>query len=688
MIILFRQPSEEESDDIVRRSEPGADIYAMPGIIINLPLQVRTIPDQIVKDAVTKLIEEIKELGDKVIEGIESGDKVNSPFASVAKTGNSVAEMLTIGKMSAWHYQRFRIFFLLRNEWIINHCIEKLSDGADTLTCYVPEAFVCHKQNQVDNIRLARTVSVGGKRTSTTTVRNSQVTSGSTNDNDHTSREAKARLKFPKIRRNFRKRAENRNSIFKSLISIVNYSIFFVLRIIIDSFRNNHLHKKTIVVIDRSLRQQTRNITTLEKKWDNFNLSPLFDANPQGLLIISDIETPKFKSGPRFSLHKYFFSGEGRSEMTCYSEVIMLKGLLSGAVRKERKEFISVLDERSHKISEANLTPEQQRIISVFRSLKKSTAFFIFKYLAFRKFFSKYNFSTVVAIDENSPATKCILDAGKATSMKAVGIQHGNIGPSQPAYLYTAMDKEQGIMADLTITWGQYWRDFLVENANYPPEKVAIAGQMRSDLIPAMKARELQYKQELDGARYSGYPDQSPKSFEDLPYIVTFASQPIPDINYRKQMAYDVFSCFKRYPEIKLILKLHPAEKHSANWYRKIAKEAGYFNPDIRYDLDLYELLAASDLVITGYSTVGSEAVYFGRPLIIYDPFKEDLLQYVKERVAFQATGSLSLEQIVDSILNGSLFPNKDMYREFIEKYAHSIDGYATERTIKFLKEL
>lgn len=630
MIILFRQPSEEESDDIVRRSKPGTDIYVMPGIIVNLPLEVKIIPDQIVKDAVTQLINDIRQLGDKVIEG--------------QKDFKSVGEMLTFEKMSVWHYQRFRMFFLLRNEWIINHCIEKLNNGSNSLNCYVPGSFNCHIQNQAESIRLITPIT--------------EETTG------------------------------NKNSLLTTIISMVNYTIFFVLRVIIGCLRNNHLHKKTFVVIDRSLRQQTRNIITLKKKWDNFNLSPLFDSNPHGLLIISDVETPKFKSGPRFTLNKYFFNGEGRREKTCYSEVIMLKGLFSALVRKEQKNRISELDEKVHKIEEADLTSKQQRIFTVFSSLRNSTSFYIFKYLAFRKFFSKYHFTSVVAIDENSPATKCILDAGKANLMKAVGIQHGNIGPSQPAYLYTEKDKELGIMADLTITWGQYWRDFLVENANFPAEKIAIAGQMRSDLIPAMKAREMQYKQELDSLEYSGYTDQSLKTSEDFPYLVTFASQPIPDINYRKQIAYDVFTCFKRYPEIKLILKLHPAEKHSIGWYRKIAKEAGYHNPDIRYNLDLYELLAASDLVITGYSTVGSEAVYFGKPLVIYDPFKEDLLQYVKEKVAFQATGSLSLEQIVDSILNGSLFPDKERYTEFIKKYAHAIDGEATNRTIEFLNDL
>jgi hypothetical protein len=642
MILIFRQPTEEESDDVVRRSEPGSDVYVMPGIVVNLPIEVKVISDEIVKEAVSRLIDEIKLLGDKVIDtSKQHADSISS---------KTVAEMLTFEKMSVWHYQRFRMFFLLRNEWIINHCIERLSETGETLTCYVPGSFNCHSRNDVANILLIRS---SGESAGKISVRSNKGI-----------------------------------SLLHTYLSIVNYTIFFILRVIIGAFRNNHLQMKSFVVIDRSLRQQTRNINTLEKKWDNFNLSPLFDSNPDGLLIISDIETPKFKSGPRFSLHKYYFNGEGRRERTYYSEPIMLSGLLAGKVRKERKKWMWLLKEQVQHIGTSGLLSEQKRIFDVFVSLTRSTSFFIFKYLAFREFFGKHKFLAVAAIDENSPATKCILDAGKASSMKAIGIQHGNIGPSQPAYLYTAKDKEHAVMADMTITWGHYWSDFLVDYGNFPPEKVAIAGQMRSDLIPAMKAKAMQYKQELSGVSTSDYSPQSSKTFEDLSYLVTFASQPIPDINYRRQLAYDVFSCFKRYPEIKLILKLHPAEKHSAGWYKSIAKEAGYENPDIRYNLDLYELLAASDLVITGYSTVGSEAVYFGKPLIIYDPFKEDLLQYVKEKVAFQATGLLSLEQIVDSILNGSLFPDKERYEKFIEKYAHAIDAKATERTIDCLKKL
>jgi len=454
--------------------------------------------------------------------------------------------------------------------------------------------------------------------------------------------------------------------------SLINYAIFFKLRILISILRKVKLNDKKNVIVDRSIRQQCRNIKTFEKKWDNFNLYPLFDLNPTGQLIISEVETPKLKGGAPFNLHYYHFSGEGRSQKTIYGEYIMFRGLLSIRLFKEHKILLSKLDTLCNKyLSDGALMDEKEmRILKSFASLRSSSSFYLRKFLCYRHFFIKNKFQNVAAIDENSPATRCILDAGRSAGMKSVGIQHGNIGDSQPAYLYSEKDKERRVMADLTITWGNYWSEFLIKQGNYPPDTVKTAGQMRSDLIPGMLRNAEEYR----------------SGISDNPFLVTFASQPIPDSNYRYKVAYDVFTCFNSIPQAKLIVKLHPAERNSADYYRAIAKDAGYPDPDIRYSIDLYELLAASDLVITCYSTVGSEAVYFGKPLIIYDPFREDLLKYVKEGVAFQATDHESLIMLVEQLINGSLAPDRDKFSDFISKYAFAIDGEATKRTLEFLQ--
>ncbi len=629
VILIFRPLSEDEEVMLMSNNTSQIQVFYLPGLSVSLPIPVTKIPEKIVTQASIDLISAINSLGDYSI------------------NGSSISEILTIDKIPLWHYQRFRVFFLMKKEWVINQCIKSYLPDNTHLSCYVPYDVTIHdKENQ--KIRVIR----GGKA--------NQV-GGS------------AAVK------------SNRN--YKALF---NYTVFFALRVLIGFFRSPNPQQKAHLIIDRSIRQKCRHINTLEPKLDNYNLSPLFDLNPEGLLIISEVETPKFNSSTPFLLHSFYFNGEGRGDRTVYGESILFRGLLSFDILRNRKQIYNTFHHRAAAIKQCLLesmnkgaddatesandvinTAAYLRLFSIFMSLQKSSGFYILKYLCYQRYFREYSFRSISAIDENSPATKCILDAARSLSIKSIGIQHGNIGNAQPAYMYTEKDMRNHVMADMTIVWGQYWREFLIQQSSYPPDSVRIAGQMRSDLIPAMLSKSQIFRQ----------------GFGDTSFIVLFASQPIADANYRFQIAYNIYKCFSRYPQVKLVQKLHPAERHDNGYYRDIAAKAGNDTVDIYYDIDLYEVLAASDVVITAFSTVGSEAVYFRKPLIIFDPLKEDLLKYVQESVAFQATDQESLNYLVDGLLNGSLSADKEKYEQFIRKYAYSIDGESTKRTIGIIQD-
>ena len=598
--LIFRNLTQREQQVVKAQQALGARVVTLPGLNIGSLVGVGLFPDSLVKDSAHELIDLIKSIGDKLI------------------YGQHVSKLLTIEKVPLWHYQRFRVFFLLKNAWLVNHCIEYYTREGDKLICYVPAGI---------------TVFSSTKETELIEEPVSKVT-------------------------------KTRN--FKALF---NYILFFKLRVIISLFRNNRLKTRQHVIVDRSIRQQCRNINTLEKKWDNYNLSPLFDLNQPGLLIISEVETPKFNNRQPFLLHSYYFNGEGRKDQTVYGEWILFRGVISPSVYRKQKELLHHFDIATAKVLELNLDDREKTVFKTFTGLRKSSSFYLLKFLCYRRFFKKHSFVNIATIDENSPATRSILDAARVAGMETIGIQHGNIGDTQPAYLYTEPDKANHVMADKTIVWGQYWSDFLISQANYKADSVFIAGQMRSDIIPVMLQRSGAFREKLT----------------DSPFLVTFASQPIPDSEMRYRVAFDVFSYFRDKSDAKLIVKLHPAEWNSFDYYHDIATEAGCNDAQILYKVDLYELLAASDLVITCYSTVGSEAVYFGKPLIIYDPYKEDLLGYVKEGIAMQATDRATLSDLIQKVKIGELVPDHQQYDKFVSKYAHAIDGQATRRTIRII---
>ena len=93
-------------------------------------------------------------------------------------------------------------------------------------------------------------------------------------------------------------------------------------------------------------------------------------------------------------------------------------------------------------------------------------------------------------------------------------------------------------------------------------------------------------------------------------------------------------------------------------------------------------------MLITYFSTVGTEAVYFYKPLIILDHLKQDIQNYHKENVAFQATNSNELKNYINKILSDDLKINVKAYQNFINKYAYKIDGKVSERCLNFIKNL
>ncbi|HET6555863.1 MAG TPA: CDP-glycerol glycerophosphotransferase family protein, partial [Prolixibacteraceae bacterium] len=312
----------------------------------------------------------------------------------------------------------------------------------------------------------------------------------------------------------------------------------------------------------------------------------------------------------------------------------------------------------------AELTLAQQLTLEVFRALHSSAGFFLFRYFAARRVFAGASIKAVIAGDENSPLTKSLLDAARYKGIRIIGLQHGTMHDLHPAYLYTPKDRQNHIVPDLTLTWGTYWEQFLIEKGNYPTDSVVSVGQIRTDIIPVLMKAQNQKQ---------AHPTE----------VILFASQPQRDPELRYQAAFDVFKAARKLPNTKLIVKLHPREFSDSAYYSAIAKEAGCSNYVIDKTSDLYQLIASCDVLITCFSTVGTETVYFYKPLVILDHLKQDIQGYAAEGVAFQATDADTLTSILSGIFRGALRANREKYNSFIQKYACQIDGKVAQRCIQ-----
>lgn len=602
-ILIFRQPDVVEWKAIeIKVQQTSCMVVTVPGIVLpDNNFSFTSLPAEITRNANQELLDSILLLGDK-----NTGDQ-------------SLSEVLNSVGFPIWHYQRFRIFFILRPLFLLRSAIGHFLNQGDHVSVYCDAVHASKLADFGDKIRL------------------------------HTGAPKK---KSP-----------------VNFASLINYVIYYKIKVLLGLLHTPDLRNRKHVFIDRSLKQLCRHIDTLKLKYDNYTLSALFDKADEDSLIISESEPPKFRGSDSFRLSKALFAGSGRRSRTISGEYILFKGLISRRLHKERKQMIAELDAAIARLRSMEFTDSEAIIFNSFLNLSKTNAYFITRFLAYRRFFIRNKFQTISSVDENSPSARCILDAARSTGSKTIGIQHGNIGDAQPAYLYTEKDRENGLMADLTLVWGEYWREFLVSKGNFPAESVKITGQIRTDIIPKLLS----------------HPDELKNEFGVKKPIAVFASQPIPDPFTRRKAAADVFKAFSELPGYELFVKLHPAERDSVNYYREIAENEGCTDYRIVYDVDLYSLLAASSLVITCYSTVGTEAIYFGKPLIILDPMREDLLGYHKAGVAWQALNSNDLTDLARGVLSRRLEPDMAAYRKFIEKYSYRIDGQATARTLAIL---
>jgi len=402
---------------------------------------------------------------------------------------------------------------------------------------------------------------------------------------------------------------------------------------------------------------------TLKPKPGHHILEYLISELDDRFALLTEVLMPKPKGKSDYSYSGKQYKMSSNQHRKIFLEGFLISGLLKSKVRQQTRNAHQIIRGAYLRAHEAQLSPIQKLTLDVFQSLDKSSRYYLFRYFAARNFFNRSGIKAVIAADENSPLTKSILDAARFCGIKIIGLQHGTMHDLHPAYIYTENDCKNRVMPDLTLTWGKYWAEFLIRKGNYPPDSVISVGQIRTDIIPVLlKVEKQKQVQSTD--------------------LIVFASQPQRDPELRYQAAFDVFKAASNLPKSRLIVKLHPREFADSEYYSAIAKAAECTNYVLDTTSDLYQLIATCDVMITCFSTVGTETVYFHKPLVILDHLKQDIMGYAAEGVAFHATDSLSLTTILLGIFRGTLKIDREKYDSFIQKYAYRIDGKVAERCI------
>ena len=240
---------------------------------------------------------------------------------------------------------------------------------------------------------------------------------------------------------------------------------------------------------------------------------------------------------------------------------------------------------------------------------------------------------------------------------------------------YDAFNLEDCYFADYSFVHGEEYRKFSNFKARFG--EIIVTGQPRYDIIS--DAWNV-YSRESFCRRYN---------IDSNNKIILWATQCHGLSNEENTKNFEaIFGAMKNLIGMTLIVKQHPAEGEDytkmMNSYIHDYKINALITPK---NSDTLEQIFISDLMITRASTTAIEAIAMNKPVIVLNLSNEpDPVEYVKEGVACGVYRKEDLEPIVHMLINEDiLLKSREQY---IRNYLYKIDGKATERVIKLIKDL
>tara|TARA_R110002072_G_scaffold302577_2_gene486413 strand:+ start:24270 stop:25976 length:1707 start_codon:yes stop_codon:yes gene_type:complete len=309
------------------------------------------------------------------------------------------------------------------------------------------------------------------------------------------------------------------------------------------------------------------------------------------------------------------------------------------------------------------LDTNQNVILNLFWNSRKSSYLYYLRYKSFSLFFRNHQIKAVLLSDENGSQQKVVQYAAKKNKVKIAAFQHGAIARRfQLDYDFSKYNSKP-LLPDVTFVWGEKYAEILVD-LGYPEGTINTCGRItpNKDSLPAnSKFDEIENE------------------------IILYATQPQPDQTLRVQQLKDVLLAAKEFRnQYSLVIRPHPGEKDD-NYFLNIAKEVKCENFLIDRVTALELQMEKCELLITSYSTVGSEFIPFFKPLIVLDYLAEDMAGWIREGVGIPIANK---NELVEILKKEERPINNTMYEVFIKNYFYRIDGDAAIRAQEVIEKL
>lgn len=296
-----------------------------------------------------------------------------------------------------------------------------------------------------------------------------------------------------------------------------------------------------------------------------------------------------------------------------------------------------------------------------------------------RKLIDDYRIDATICSDENGNS-RFLVFASKMQNVPSIALQHGLITPLlNVSYFYSRNDVHgykkslNCQFPDRTAVYGIRPKNMLMKIGKYAASQIVVTGQPRTDVF-------FENKGKYSKARICGKLGINPGK-----KLIVFASQPLDELSESKITLTAVIESVRNLKDAKLVVKLHPGDNEQ--YYKRIIDDLRYDAVAIK-DIDLYELLYCSELVISIQSTVILEALMLDKPVIKINLIENyNLFGGVVPQGIIEVFKEEGLPKVIDKILSDKAYMEKikKKRKKMISEYFYKIDGNSTKRFVKVL---
>jgi len=291
--------------------------------------------------------------------------------------------------------------------------------------------------------------------------------------------------------------------------------------------------------------------------------------------------------------------------------------------------------------------------------------------------------SAIVMHDEYGALQLSLIKAAKKNGVPTISLQHGLSSDGQVQYIHKpehVANQNSDLsfpLPDKMCVWSQSAKKNLIELGNFPSSILTVTGDPKLDFLPKV-VKKFNFEDIIKKL-------EIPKNKK----IILFATENLPKKEENVLITKTILKTMKELPNCHLVIKIHPNEL-DFSLYREIAKKVNLSKFSLFRDVNLYELLYVSDVVIVSYSTVGVEAMRMKKPVIaLHLMGLHDNVSYIKQNMAYVIRSEEELLATIKKSLESENVENKiEKAKVFSEQELGPIDSKATEKIVQLILEL